>query len=147
MAFVAFDAAEGLGGGVDVVEDLGTLDVLLVVLHEHLAGLLVQRTFWERVDQETVDDFKNVSDAPVAWVPVLLQGVHADLALLRDVRVEDLRHEVTLGRRLREILGDAQGHFVQAFLVRSCVCGHKTRYLGLPAQHRSRGSCRRSCTR
>lgn len=102
-------------------EDLGSAEVLVVVLHEELAGLFVERTFGERVDEETVDDAEDVSDAPIHWIPVLLERVHADVSFVRDVRVEDLGEEVAFGRRLREVFGDLEHQLVEAALVRRGV--------------------------
>lgn len=93
MVRYVFERFELLGGGVEAGDQFGVLEVLLVVLHDELACLLVQRTLGERHDQQALYHLQDVVQRPGSWVPVLLEGVHADLALLGYVGMEDLGDE------------------------------------------------------
>ena len=79
--------------GVDLSHELGHLGELVVIFHEELPCLVVEGAFGERYDEQTLDDLENVLYAPLPRVPVLLQSVHANLALIRHVRVENLGRE------------------------------------------------------
>ena len=70
------------------------LEVLFVVLEEHLASVFVQCAFCEGHDEQTFDDLEDVVEGPGCWVPVLLEGVHADLPFFGDVGMEDFGDEV-----------------------------------------------------
>jgi len=93
VAMYVFEGLELLGGGVEAGDQFGVLEVLLVVLHDELAGLLVERTLGEGHDQQALNHLQDVVEGPGGRVPVLLQRVHADLALLGYVGMEDLRDE------------------------------------------------------
>lgn len=69
--------------------------VLLVVVHKHLACLVVQTRLRERVDQETSDHLEDCSDVPGLRIPVSLESVNANLAFERDIGMEDFGREVT----------------------------------------------------
>ncbi len=69
------------------------LKVLLVVLHDELAGSLVEGTLGEGDDEEALHDLQDVVERPGSRIPVLLQSVDADLALLGYVGMEDLSDE------------------------------------------------------
>ena len=69
------------------------LEVLLVVLHDEFAGLLVEGALGEGDDEEALDHLEDVVERPGRRVPVLLERVHADLALLGYVGMEDLGDE------------------------------------------------------
>jgi hypothetical protein len=75
----------------------------LVVLHEQLSSFFVQRALWKRHDQQTLYSFENVYEAPLCWVPVLLQGRNANIACLADVRVKYFSEEVAFGWYLRKL--------------------------------------------
>lgn len=74
------------------------LEVLFVVLHDELAGLLVERALGEGHYEETLDDLKDVVERPSGGVPILLERVDADLAFFGDVGMEDLRYEEAWSR-------------------------------------------------
>lgn len=78
----------------EFVDHLSVLEVLLVILHEQLPCLLVQRTLGEGDDQEALDHLEYVVEGPGLGVPVLLQSVNADLPLLRYIGMEDFSQEV-----------------------------------------------------
>ena len=50
----------GIGSSVDLGNYLSILKVLVVVLHELSTGLFIKTALWERYDQQTPDDFKDV---------------------------------------------------------------------------------------
>ena len=75
-------------------EQLGVFEVLVIVVHEHLASLLVERTFGEGHDEQALDDLQDVGDRPLLGVPVLLESVHTDLALFGYVGVEYFGDEI-----------------------------------------------------
>ena len=77
-----------------VGDHLGVLEVLLIVLQEHLSGVLVQCALGEGHDEQTFYDFEDVVEGPGCWVPVLLEGVHADLSFFGDVGMEYFGDEV-----------------------------------------------------
>ena len=84
-----------LGGRVQPSDHLGVLEVLLVVLHEHLTRLLVECALGEGDDEETLDHLEYVVEGPGHRIPILLQGINADLSLLGYVGMEDLSYEIT----------------------------------------------------
>lgn len=69
-------------------------EVLLVAVHEELAGFLVECAFGEGDDEQALDRLEDVVDGPGSGVPVLLERVDANLALFGDVGMEDLGDEV-----------------------------------------------------
>lgn len=77
-----------------VGQHLGMFEVLLIVLEEHLARVLVQRTLGERYDEQAFDDFEDVVEGPGCGVPVFLEGVDADLSFFGDVGMEYFSDEV-----------------------------------------------------
>ena len=88
-----FESLELLGRGVETGDQLGMLEVLLVILHDQLAGGLVEGALGEGYDEQALDHLQDVVERPGSRVPVLLQGVDADLALLGYVGMEDLGDE------------------------------------------------------
>jgi hypothetical protein len=90
----AFEYFEFFGSGVEAGEHFGVFEVLIVVVHEHFTCLFVEGGLGEGDDEKAFDDFKDVVEGPVGGVPVLLEGVDANLAFFGDVRMEDFGHEV-----------------------------------------------------
>lgn len=68
-------------------------EVLLVILHDEFTCGLVEGALGEGDDEEALDDLEDVVERPGSRIPVLLQRVHADLALLGYVGMEDLCDE------------------------------------------------------
>jgi len=69
-----------------------------VPLEQQLAGVLVKRGCRVRVDEQALANRQHVLD-PHLGLPVLLQGVDADRAVLSDVRVKDLCDKEALKTR------------------------------------------------
>ena len=82
------------------------LVVLLKILHEQLARLLVQRRLWEWVDQQAAHNLQHVAYAEVT-LPVLFEGVDANLTRFGYVRVEDSRDKEAWARPQRNVGGCA----------------------------------------
>lgn len=78
----------------DTGDELRTRAVALVVLHEHLSCLLVQCRFRIGINEEAFDGNKNVLDA-VCRLPVLLQGIHANLPCRANVGMEEFGRKPT----------------------------------------------------
>ena len=83
------------------------LGVEIVAVHEELAGLVVQARLGEGNDEEAADDREGVAKRH-GFVPVLFEGVDADVAVRRHVRVVDLGQEEAPRRRLRVVLAQNQ---------------------------------------
>lgn len=47
-------------------------EVFVIVLHDELACLLIERTLGEGDDEEAFDDLKDVVEGPFSRIPVLL---------------------------------------------------------------------------
>ncbi len=76
---------------------------LVIIVHELASSLLIQARLGEGNDQKAANDLKNVLQRPLGWVPVALQGVHADFArVLSDVRMVYLRQKETFRGAHRE---------------------------------------------
>mmetsp|Transcript_21514 Transcript_21514/g.57848 ORF Transcript_21514/g.57848 Transcript_21514/m.57848 type:complete len:305 (-) Transcript_21514:10-924(-) len=105
---------------VNLAQEACLFRVLLVLLHEELSRVLIERRLGEGVDQQASDDLHNVSQRNVL-LPVPLERVHAHLPRLRDVRMEDLCEEIALGRRLWKVEGKCKLHAPYAALVRRAL--------------------------
>lgn len=57
------------------------LGKVLVVFQEQLAGLLIERRLWEGLNQEAAHNDQHMPQ-PHVWLPIALQYIHTDLALL-----------------------------------------------------------------
>lgn len=88
-----FECFEFFGSGVETGDEFGVLEVLVVVLHDEFSGLFVEGTFGEGDDEEAFDDLEDVVEGPLGGIPVLFQGIDANLALFRYVGMEDLGDE------------------------------------------------------
>lgn len=73
---------------------LGMPSILLVVLQEELACFLIQRRLREWLDKEAPDHKQHMSDAKIR-LPVLLEHIHADVAFLCHIWMEDLCQKVS----------------------------------------------------
>ena len=60
--------------------------------------MLVERALREWNDEQAADDFKYCRESPGLRVPVLLERVHADLAVRSNVRVKNLSEKVAFWR-------------------------------------------------
>ena len=61
-------------------QHLGVLKVFLVVFHEHFASLFVESTFGEGYNEEAFDDFKDVGEGPVGWIPIFFEGINTNFS-------------------------------------------------------------------
>lgn len=60
--------------------DLGMVIKVVIVLHEFLSSFLVEATFWEWDNEETLNHLENVRKRPLSRVPIFLEGVYANLS-------------------------------------------------------------------
>lgn len=58
--------------------ELCSRTIVIIILQKELPCLLVQRGFRIGVNQKTLDSDKDVGNA-VCRLPILLEGIHADL--------------------------------------------------------------------
>lgn len=92
----AFQNFEFFGSCVKTGEHFGILEVLIVVIHKHFSGLLVEGAFGEGDNKEAFYDFEDVDQGPACRVPVFFESVDAYFAFFGDVRMEDFSHEIAL---------------------------------------------------
>lgn len=79
---------------------LSMTEKLIIALHEHPTSIIVEGAFWKRNYQEALDDFEDVGERPLCWVPVLLESVDADFSRgLCDVWMEYFCEEVAFRQR------------------------------------------------
>ena len=105
---------------VNASHESSMLAVVFVLLKQQLAGFFVKSRFRVGMDQQALDSKQNVANSQFG-LPVLLQGVDANLALQRDVGVEDLCNEETLGRSARVVVVESQFNFPDAAFERGAV--------------------------
>ncbi len=86
--------------------ELGSLGIVLILLKKELTSLLIQSRLGIRVNKKTANHHKHVLDAQ-GRIPVLLQGVDADLASFGNIGVENLCQKRAFGRYCRKL--GAQG--------------------------------------
>jgi hypothetical protein len=65
------------------------LGEVLIVLQEQLAGLLIERWLREGLYEQAAHNHQDMPQ-PHVLLPIPLEDVHADVALLGDIRMEDL---------------------------------------------------------
>lgn len=68
------------------------LGKVLIIFQQQLASFLIEGRLREGLYEEAAHNHQHMPQAHVR-LPVPLEHVHADLALLGDVRVEDLRQK------------------------------------------------------
>lgn len=59
---------------------LSVSEEIIITLHKLTTCFFIETALWERHDQQTFDDFEDMWQRPIRWVPILLQSVHTDLA-------------------------------------------------------------------
>ena len=80
----------------DLGVQLSDSSIFPIIFHKHAAGLFIEARFRERHDEETRDDFKNIREAELVHIPILLQGIDANFTVGRNVGVENFGQEVAL---------------------------------------------------
>jgi hypothetical protein len=71
----------------------------IVVFHELTTGLFVETRLWKGNNKQALDDFENVLQRPLRWVPVPLEGIYADVSRRRGhVRMENFGEKETFWR-------------------------------------------------
>lgn len=60
--------------------DLGISEKVIIAFHEFTTSFFVETALREGNNQKALDDFEDVGERPAAGIPVLLQGVNANLS-------------------------------------------------------------------
>lgn len=99
---------------------------LFPVLQQQLARFFIERALRIGIYQKTLDCDQDMRE-PIRRLPVLLEGVHANLTGAGDIGVEDLGEHRCAGRCSRKVVCERKSNMEVASCVGCALCRYNSR--------------------